>query len=70
MKKLRKLDRNACVDERKSANGTCKKFGNGRLYTVSTAINIRELEDFLTSFAEALAHPPTSTLNKDNLSMT
>ncbi len=65
MKKLRKLDRNACVDERKSANGTCKKSGNGRLYTVSTAINIRELEDFLTSLAEALAHPPTSTLNKE-----
>ncbi len=36
MKKLRKLDRNARVDERKSANGTCKKSGNGILYTVST----------------------------------
>ena len=43
----------------------CKKSGNAILYTDSTAINMRYLEDFLTSFAEALAHPPTSTLNKD-----
>jgi hypothetical protein len=56
MKKLRKLDRNACIDERKSANGTVLKSGNVKLYTVSTAINMSYLEDFLTSLAEALAH--------------
>jgi hypothetical protein len=43
----------------------CKKSGNAKLYTDSTAINMSYLEDFLTSLAEALAHPPTSTLNKD-----
>ncbi len=45
----------------------CKKSGSVKLYTVSTAINMSFLEDFLTSFAEALAHPPTSTLNKEIL---
>ena len=48
----------------------CKKSGNGKLYTGRTAINTSQLVDFLTSLAEALAHPPTSTLNKDILSMT
>ena len=43
----------------------CKKSGNAILYTDSTAINMSYLEDFLTSLAEALAHPPTSTLNKE-----
>ena len=43
----------------------CKKSANVKLYTVSTAINMSYLEDFLTSLAEALSHPPTSTLNKE-----
>jgi hypothetical protein len=34
----------------------CKKSGNAKLYTDSTAINMSYLEDFLTSLAEALAH--------------
>jgi hypothetical protein len=30
----------------------CKKSGNAKLYTDSTAINMSYLEDFLTSLAE------------------
>jgi hypothetical protein len=63
MKKLGKLDRNACIEVKKSANSTLLKC----LRTIDCtrrgpAINISWLVDFLTSLTEALANPPTSAL--------
>jgi hypothetical protein len=55
MKKLRKLDRNACTEVKNPPTVRCKNLRTIDCTRRGPAINIGWLVDFLTSLAEAIA---------------